>query len=279
MPHDEVTDFHGCSIQHGLLNKRVYIMKWNEAASPYIVELEQWAINKGYTKIFAKIPQKDWGLFEGHRYIIEASIPEYFSGEDCLFIAKYLSEQRSINEKAAEIKTILDLARTKIKKDGAIGPGYVIDKAAPNDAEELSSLYKTVFASYPFPIDDADYISKTMGTHIDYYIVKNENKIIAASSAEKDLGTKSVEMTDFATLPEFRGNGLASFLLKRMEHDMRLGGIKTFYTIARALSAGMNITFAINGYVHAGTLFNNTFIHGDIESMNVWYKNKRSGGE
>jgi hypothetical protein len=44
------------------------------------------------------------------------------------------------------------------------------------------------------------------------------------------------------------------------------------FTIARARSTGMNVTFAKNGYSFAGTLINNTNISGRIESMNVWYK-------
>jgi hypothetical protein len=35
----------------------------------------------------------------------------------------------------------------------------------------------------------------------------------------------------------------------------------------------MNATFAKAGYSFGGTLINNTNISGDIESMNVWYKN------
>ena len=56
-----------------------------------------------------------------------------------------------------------------------------------------------------------------------------------------------------------------------METTMNDHGIHTQYTIARALSAGMNITFAKAGYRYAGTLVNNTDISGTIESMNVWY--------
>ena len=39
------------------------------------------------------------------------------------------------------------------------------------------------------------------------------------------------------------------------------------------MSAGMNITFSKNGYKYGGTLVNNTDISGQIESMNVWFKN------
>jgi len=79
-------------------------------------------------------------------------------------------------------------------------------------------------------------------------------------------------MTDFATLTACRGHGLALYLLQQMEEEMKLRGMHIFYTIARAYSHGMNITFARNGYTYAGTLTNNTNISGSLESMNVWYK-------
>ncbi|VVB88342.1 Beta-lysine N6-acetyltransferase [uncultured archaeon] len=79
-------------------------------------------------------------------------------------------------------------------------------------------------------------------------------------------------MTDFATLPEYQGNGFACYLLRKMEHEMRKRNIKTSYTIARAVSYGINIIFAKMGYRYGGTLLNNTNISGSVESMNVWYK-------
>jgi putative beta-lysine N-acetyltransferase len=79
-------------------------------------------------------------------------------------------------------------------------------------------------------------------------------------------------MTDFATRPDCRGRGLANHLLVQAEAAAEKLGIKTAYTIARAYSAGMNITFARNGYTFSGTLTHNTQISGKLESMNVWYK-------
>ena len=87
-----------------------------------------------------------------------------------------------------------------------------------------------------------------------------------------DAEHENAEMTDFATLPEFRAQGYAGILLKTMEEQMEKKGIKTVFTIARALSSGMNITFAKNGYTYGGRLVNNTNISGNIESMNIWYK-------
>ena len=114
--------------------------------------------------------------------------------------------------------------------------------------------------------------AKPWQENIAYYCVRNDNRIVALASAEMDHEGLNVEMTDFATLPDYAGNGYALFLLHRMEQDMRQRGYLTSYTIARSESIGMNITFAKLSYTCAGTLVNNTNISGQIESMNVWYK-------
>ncbi|MCK5703257.1 MAG: hypothetical protein KAI29_18980, partial [Cyclobacteriaceae bacterium] len=125
----------------------------------------------------------------------------------------------------------------------------------------------------PFPIFNPDYLVSTMKEDVVYFgIFNGEDDLIAASSSEMDISSSNVEMTDFATLPTNRGTGLALILLNRMEEEMHQKNIKTFYTIARAYSYGMNITFAKNGYTFSGTLSNNTNISGNIESMNVSYK-------
>jgi putative beta-lysine N-acetyltransferase len=148
----------------------------------------------------------------------------------------------------------------------------------PEHAEAMSRVYETVFPSYPFPIHDPGYLRETMRSHVDYFGILREGEIVALSSSEMDLKGSNVEMTDFATLPEYRGLGLAGFLLQEMEKAMKGRGIHTAYTIARAVSPGMNITFSRRGYIYGGTLVNNTQISGTIESMNIWYKSLRVVG-
>jgi putative beta-lysine N-acetyltransferase len=147
-----------------------------------------------------------------------------------------------------------------------------VEKTTPTDAEEMTAVYKEVFESYPFPIHNAEYIRKTMANDVVYFCIREDGKIVSLSSAEMDTSSQTVEMTDFATLSKYRGAGYAVQLLDRMEDEMVNRDIRTAYTIARALSPGMNVTFAKMGYAFAGTLINNTNISGSIESMNVWYK-------
>ena len=143
----------------------------------------------------------------------------------------------------------------------------------PEDASEMSQVFRSVFETYPFPIFDAEYLTTVMkNKQACYFCIEKDQQINAIAASEIDPDHKGVEMTDFATLPEYRGQGLAGILLENMERAMVGKGLKTAFSIARALSPAMNILFASKGYAFGGTLVNNTNISGRIESMNVWYK-------
>jgi putative beta-lysine N-acetyltransferase len=143
----------------------------------------------------------------------------------------------------------------------------------------MAAVYARVFESYPFPIHDPAYLLETMDNDVRYQGVFQDDRLIALASAEIDVRGGNAEMTDFATLPDARGQGLAGLLLCGLESMLAEAGIATAYTIARATSFGMNITFAKNGYEYAGTLVNNTHIAGGLESMNVWYKRLLPGAQ
>jgi putative beta-lysine N-acetyltransferase len=263
-------------IQHGPLSRRIYLMKLSPNDLPGIVRtLDELATTSGYTKIFAKVPSSDAGTFLARGYRREAIVPGLYDGtRDGLFMAKYLDESRARDPRDSEMRDILEAAIRK--QDQGTGSEArrepSINTVSHADASEMSALYRQVFDSYPFPIHDPDYIRKNMLENIRYFCIREEGRIVSLASAEMDAESRNVEMTDFATLPDHRGSGHAVHLLARMEHEMAAIGIATAYTIARAMSPGMNITFAKLGYRYSGTLINNTNISGAIESMNVWYK-------
>lgn len=264
-------------IQHGPENSRVYLMKADRDDMPDLVgKIEKLAKEKSYGKIFAKVPLKFKPFFQDADYQTEAMVKDFYYGtEEAVFLAKFLSNQRMLEPGADEISANLALAMSKVKSQAHTDvKGFRIKKAQPPDAENISDVFKKIFETYPFPVHDAGYIKDTMRTHICYFcaVESGSEKIVAVSSAEIDAEAKNVEMTDFATLHDYRGNGLAAALLARMASEMAALGIKKAYTIARALSAGVNIIFAAAGYEYAGTLINNTNICGKIESMNVWHK-------
>jgi len=252
-------------------------MKLNEVDIPDIIEaMEKIAQGNNYTKIFIKLPESLSEPFIGYGYVIEAKIPFFYNGkEKGFFMAKYLDPSRLKldHQKREEITRNIRIAKSQqIMKSIPENHNYNFRLLKKEDANELSELYKIVFKSYPFPIHDPEYIKKTMDENIIYFGAMHNDKLVAASSSEMNIDNANVEMTDFATNPKYRGNKLALILLDIMEKEMSNRNMKTFYTIARSHSAGMNITFARKRYKFAGTLFNNTNIAGSIESMNVWYK-------
>jgi putative beta-lysine N-acetyltransferase len=149
--------------------------------------------------------------------------------------------------------------------------GYRTALFTEGDAPALAALYKEVFPTYPYPIDDPAYLVETARSHIVYRLVWNqEGRLVAAASAETNPKLRNAEMTDFASLPSERGKGLAQYLLRVLEQDARdRFDIRCFYTIARALSFGILRTFHHAGYVLTGTLVNNCNIAGKFETMHL----------
>lgn len=273
---DIVTTIGSSVLQHGNYNDRIYLMKLSISDFPSIIgELDTLAANEGYCKVIAKVPAfaKDEFLNDG--YICEASIPRFYSNsEDVHFMAKYYCESRRFDNETGLNKKVLETAESKFGNDVAaeLPHGFEYTICEKSDAREIANVYKKVFETYPFPIYDSRYIEKTMDENLIYFCIWNGTNIVALASSEMDIESKNVEMTDFATLPEYQGNSFSLYLLQKMEHEMQMKNVKTAYTIARAGSYGINIAFTKSGYNFGGRLINNTNISGNFESMNVWYK-------
>lgn len=274
---DNTEEIPGGIIQHGKSSDRIYLMKLDPAADVggVLARLDALAAANDYGKIFAKAqaPREPEFLAAGYRR--EGLVAGMYNGcVDGVFMCKYPRQSRMDNPRVAEIAAVLTVANSKRGlglPEG--GPPFAIRGAAPDDAAALAALYRRVFASYPFPIFDPEYLIETMASHVVYFLATDDKgDIVAAASAEMDKDAANAEMTDFATAPECRGKGIAVHLLAAMEAAAPTLGIKTAFTIARALSHGMNATFARLGYQFGGTLVNNTQISGRLESMNVWHK-------
>lgn len=264
----------GSKIQHGKLNDRIYLMKLDEQDADEILEklatLAQ--INK-YSKLFCKIPKNLAPIFFADGYILEAFIPKFYNNnEDVFFVSKFLNADRLLNLEKNQLSGLSQLLSKKPKIKKIKTTGFIIRILNDSDVEQITSIYHKVFKSYPFPIHDPVYIRKTMKDNVLYFGAEKDGKLVALASSEMDLKGKNAEMTDFATLPAYAGNSIATILLNAMEIEMKNRRFKTLYTIARLNSIPMNLTFLRLNYQYSGTLIKNTNISGEIESMNVLYK-------
>lgn len=277
---DKIERLGRSTIQHGRENDRIYLVRLSEQDLPEIVdEMYNLAVSKGYGKIFVKVPQHSEELFLDNGYIREGMIPGFFKGrEDAVFMGNFLKDERKTDPLRKEAKKVLEAALSREQVESTdLESGFEFKECTPDDAAEIASIYRRVFSTYPFPIHDPAYIEKTMQQHTNYYGVRHKGFFVSLSSAEMYPEYACVEMTDFATLPAYRGKKLALYQLFSMGNKMGTRGYITAYTIARAVSYGMNITFARAGYEYGGTLVNNTNIAGRLESMNIWYRTTAAG--
>jgi len=266
----------GSLIQHGPNNDRIYLLK---ASDKNLLSLPQRLIDmakeKAYGKIFVKENENHTLPFLSAGFTVEARIPGMYPRDrEGIFLSYYLNEERKIEDDLTLYEKNLQLAlkKSSTRRKPAISTDFRVRSCNEDDIPAMQAIYREVFPTYPFPIHEGDYLAETMKEDVDYFCVLEKGKIIALASAEKDPKNPYVEMTDFATLKKWRGNALAVRLLYRMEKEMFDQGYQIAFTIARAASPGMNITFAKSGYHYAGRLKNNTNISGHIESMNIWYR-------
>jgi len=269
---DAVIDFENALIQHGKYNGRVYLIKMGAGCSPNLAgKLIEFAHSKGYSKIFAKVPWQFSRYFLDVGFVVEAQIPNFYKGvETAVFFAYYLSPQRAIdhdNSPPLSLETRSADVYQRVDRRS-----FEFRSCLFSDIPAMAKIYRAIFATYPFPIQDPHYLKKLMQDNVEFFGAEADGELVALASSEKDLENENVEMTDFATLSLWQGWGLGGELLKTMEKRMAESGIKTAYSISRAASLGINAIFSRAGYSFGGKLINNTNISGKIESMNVWYK-------
>lgn len=265
------------SISHDSASSRVYITDLHTTDLPAILpSLLQLAQKNGYTKLFAKVPAHGVPHFICHGYHIEAMVPQLFDGsENGFFMVQYLDESR----RAPEVQALQAFQPLLLQAPVPVNSqAFAVESLGESHASEMVSVFSQVFESYPFPIFDESFLRQSMrefGTR--YFGIRQNGVLVAISSAECSATHSYAEMTDFAVLPQCRGQKMAAILLAHMEQALFNDSFRTFYTIARLHSLSMNKTFQQAGYQWGGVLTQNTQISGSIESMVVWYKTHPQG--
>lgn len=264
------------TIRYGKINDRVYLIDLDTKDIPIITEyLDKLAVKGKFSKILAKVPEHAQDIFIDSGYVIEGILPKYYNGkETCLFMAKFLTQERKSVKDPKELDRVLNIAKSKKNKKEVfpLEKNMLLRKLTPEDSLEMSKVYKQVFQTYPYPVTKPQFLEKIMQENFIYYGIFDDKKLFAISSSETNKKYLNSEMTDFAVIPEYRGKSYSLILLDRMEKDLKELGYKKVYTLARSVSYGMNSIVSKMGYVFGGTLVNNTNIGQSIENMNLWYK-------
>lgn len=270
---NEKTDMYSVSLYVDFLNKRLKVLDYTavdyDAFSRY---LDTAAIRYDLTKIILIARQQDWQSLFRRGFILEALHPTFFIGEPGYHLAKFFSADRRTSPLWDEEDKILRQVSQLSPDLKSLPSDYAIRSALSEDVPDLADLYAEVFETYPTPITDPRYINKIMQAHTHFKIVLHAGKIVSAASLDVNPATKSAELTDCATLPQYRGLGLMGYLVARLEKKAKHLGLITLYTIARARSTGINAVFFRHGYTYYGRFVNNCEICGKFEDMNLWSK-------
>lgn len=262
-----------CHFDYG--NDRLRIIDYRGNVQHILNEVERILEQENFSKIIFYSRTKDWRSLLSKGFILEGVFSSFLNGTDCYVMSLFKSENRKTSNhwmKEDEILTTILEQKKNNKLTPPIPITYSFRRATKNDADELATLYKQVFKVYPVPIDDTDYIRKCMEKGSIFYVVEYDKKIVSAASADVNMKLQHAELTDCATLPEHRKYGLIKKLLTHLEDELVQQGIFCAFSLARALSFGMNAAFYQLGYEYGGRLMNNCYIFDKIEDMNIWVK-------
>ncbi len=257
-------------------NFRLKILDYEATDYPAMIKRVHWlASENSFEKIFWKASEEDWRNFLSFGYGLEGIMKYYFNGEDAFVMSRFCTTERIHSADLIEEAELIEklMARPRAYEPPPLPPGYRMTIARPEHIAQLVKLYRGIFQTYPSPLTHPDYIYQTMNRHVLYRVVLNEDgDVVSAASAEIDEKNRNAELTDCATAPSARGQGLMFHLLQALESDLRERNITTSYTLARGTSFGMNLVFYRLGHEYCGRLINNCDIYGQFEDMNIWSK-------
>jgi beta-lysine N6-acetyltransferase len=226
--------------------------------------LPPWA---GKVILKSKVSDRDAYVSLGFRE--EANVRGYFNGEDMIFMARYPEVARG-ESSDEEGRRIMEMVK---RSSGPRVPDpTIVAPAVFSDADELASVFRRVFHIYPTPVEDPSYIRKTMTEGTLYFVVRRDGNIVSVGSAEVDNRLGNAELTDCATITEAAGNGYMLSIMDRIDRELIGRGIRSRYSIARAVSYPVNVVFHRLGFRFTGRLNRNVRIGTGIEDMNVWSK-------
>ncbi|MGD6777534.1 putative beta-lysine N-acetyltransferase [Sutcliffiella horikoshii] len=254
-------------------NKRLKVEDFRGNIKQIIETIEEWSKQPFVEKVIIKSRPEHLSTLMERGFLLEASVPGYFLGGDGYFLCKYRKVDRYNSDRWCEEDSILDTVwQKKNQKDVLLDSNLTLRVAKISDAQALSQFYKDVFPIYPVPIEDPNFIMEQMESNTFFMLLEEKGEIIAAASAEMNKTYRNAEITDCATSPSKRKGGYMNTLIRELEAELVKKQIYCSYSIARALSFGMNAVLHNLDYTYKGRLKNNCYIFDKIEDMNVWSK-------
>ncbi|MBA4551852.1 putative beta-lysine N-acetyltransferase [Thermoactinomyces vulgaris] len=266
---------HNVSYEVDEFNSRIKLIQYSRYdVESLLKHLEELAKEKDIGKVMIYANPEDISFFEKLGFQREGEISGFFQGNPACILSRFLEEDRAHKKDEEKKDQIVEMAEQAeaIKERPRLDPKYQLRHAVKEDAEALAKLYQLVFETYPTPIHDPDFIRQCMDQDVYFTVVTEGDQIVSSASADVFPHFQCAEITDCATHPDHRGNGLLSAIIYDLELRMKEKGIPHLFSLTRAVSTGMNMVIAKLGFEYKGRLIQNSQISGDFEDMNIWVK-------
>lgn len=254
-------------------NERIKLTKYSGNIDKITNHLKEIALKKNLGKIICIVPENDKNKFLNNGFINEGFIEGYFKGKNGCWVSYFCNENRKFSPHIEKENQIIEQSlRVKDQYEYSQLKDFNIRDGNKNDAKSLASLFKNVFETYPTPMENEDFIKEIIGDKVLFKVAEINGEIVSAASADIDKDFLNAEITDCATLNNYRGMGLLSNLIYNLEQDLKKNKFLTLYSLSRAISPGINIALSKHNYSYTGRLINNCKIMSGFEDMNVWVK-------
>lgn len=237
-------------------------------------QLIDMARDQGFGKLVSFAPEEQWQNLLANGFVPEGLLPGYFAdGGNAHCLSYFLSAERQTSRRFVEKQALLQrVLQVPLEPDTAVDRPSPVP-LGPADAPELARLYASVFVTYPTPVDDPAFLRRQMQAGEGFYFgIRSNRRLVSAAAAEVDRENGNAEMTNCATEPGHRGQGLMAAIFAALEKEMERQGVPMLFSMARASSFGMNLVLRRAGYRFTGRMVNNAHISGEWEDMNLWAK-------
>ncbi|MDO1512239.1 putative beta-lysine N-acetyltransferase [Maribacter confluentis] len=276
---EKIENIEGALVYHGNMHNRIYFTDAdNTDLNTFVPKIKALAKQRNYEKILGRAPESARGVLQSNGFTVEAKIPGLYNGSiDGYFLADYVKKERHINDEKSRktidsVKTIA-FAASKPQTDPhfSIPSKTTIRELDAKDFPLLEELHRKAYKYHPDQIKDVEYFLTLQKLDHSFYGLFENNELLVSAILDIHIHESNMEIVDFVTHPDYRGQNLSYFLVQDIKKQMKSTGCKTVYAMVRATSYGLNITFSKHGFTFAGTLTNNCMVRNTMESMNVWY--------
>lgn len=248
----------------------------------------------GRTKVLTMVEEKVAAELIEQGFRLAGTMPGFYRGKSgCSVLTYNLDEDRlqMANPKEdARVGAILDktnaLNDSDIREDFCLlGDENLIEGsdnnqqpeqktilAMPDDAERIAQLIDKTFFDYPTPSHDPAYVRSQIESGVPFRYIEDDGKMVACASAELVPDALTAELTDCATLPEYRKKGYMQALLSHLMWDLKQKEYCSAFTYARARVPGINILFKKLGFQFCGSIHKSCRIGEGLEDMNMWIR-------